>query len=57
MAVIVINVGIAFAGFGRVGISGLVHDALFKMSVVYRNGREMVEIWVALMSEFTKDFL
>ena len=53
----VVVVGIAVAGIGRVGICGMVHDALFKKSVVYTNSREIVEIYVALMREFTKNFL
>ena len=48
------GVGIAVAICDCVCVYCLGHDALFEMSVVYRNGREMVEIYVALMREFTK---
>ena len=47
-------VGIAVAVCDCVCVYCVGHDALFKMSVLYRNVGEMLEIYVALMGEFTK---
>ena len=46
---------IAVAECGYVNSCSISHDALSKMSVVYRYGREMVEMYVALMEEFIKN--
>ena len=52
----VVAVDLAVPGFGLVAIYGMVHDAVFKMSAVYRNGRGNSRDGCNVNEEFTKRF-